>query len=161
MKRVIMIMIAVMAALAMFGPGTVEARDRDAGATSRLAQQDQPIVLAEVSTSMRGTRRIPDPPIKVSRYLTGRVITRGNMLTVTFQVEESLMSPPIFQFLLRKGRARTVKMNWMGASRIDPPRTYMSQRRIPAGFDTGNDFFVEVIHQPTNKKGFSGLFTIR
>lgn len=118
----------------------------------------EPIVTAQL---MRGAKPRINPKIVVSRFLTGRVITRSSMLTVSFQVDAALMAQPIFQLKLLKGRAHAIKHTWMGSRRIDPPRTYQAQWRVPATFDPGADYFVCVTHLPTRNTGCSGLFTIR
>ncbi len=122
--------------------------------------QDNARVARAHNKPVRSTFKPPAPAITVSRHMTGRVLHIGDMITVTFKVKPELERQPIFQIILLKGRAHTVKASWMGSHRIDPPHTYMTTWRIPSGFATGSDYFVKVVHAPTRKAGFSGLFTI-
>lgn len=165
----IVLAVALLAGGAFFVHGPGEARAADAGRQPAATIKDRSVQdsTRKVTPVPVSARRVRAPerqlvfPIQVSTWLNGRTMRRDAMLALSFHVTEALTADPRFQVILLRGRARTVMATLPAPRRIGTGRTFESQWRIPAGFATGNDFFFKVVHTPTRKKGFGGLFTIR
>jgi len=101
---------------------------------------------------------IPAPDITVSQPRAGNVFHRNGWMVVGWKVTEPLMADPRFELKLLKGRAHTVVVTLPSGGRIDPPRSFQATWRVSDDIVRGGDYFVQVKHLATGKKGFSKLF---
>lgn len=134
----------------------VTAADRNAADSARRVKP-----VRTPTSRVRASRPNYSFPIVVGDWLNGRTMRRNAMLAISFSVTDALVANPRFQVILLRGRAHTVMTTLPPPRRIGTSHTFESQWRIPADFATGNDFFFKVVHTPTRKQGFGGLFTIQ